>query len=799
MRFYFLLLLSMAGHYAKSQTTDSLIARIITNYRNLYELNPTEKCFLHLDKDFYQPGETIFFKTYITLYNSFTTLSKVVYTDLTDVNGNLYHKAMWRSEGGVSNGSIFLPDTLSTGIYRVRGYTMWMLNQKHTIGEQYVFVQGKKDQAKSFQIISKEIHASFFPEGGKLVHGVPCRMAYRLTDENRLPLHNTIASLTDEAGTEITKPVIHQSGAGLIEFTPNSNKKYYLAVTNGQTTKNFPLPSIALDAITVKVDNLSASKLFVQSNASDQFKNQSPIVYVLLQQNGTTVSVQKFDLNEDQNATVINKKNLSTGLLQILVLNGKIEPVANRWIWVTKPQIGSLQLDSKKISFEQKAKNELVLTFKGVDTPSLSVSVIPADLPTYNFLNVSSIEAYSMIHSNNTNEPFVTKYSNESDLENDSKITDVLTMTINPSIVDFKQIVSGTQPPLSYFFETGLSIRGFVKKDRDKMEFDSSKIDIIIKSADSSTIFSTSKMDSRGAFAVNNLDFKKNATVSGLATSKDKKRRKIEFQLLPSYIDTLSDKIQQSFFNPAFIATTLQPANESFIKFYSVPGIGKELKEIVISGKNRQERYIDSLNKVMASDNFRNSEFTKVPDTNFNYISFDQMFQQEFFGFRFNSGYDRISGMDGSAASGLAGNDVISYYLNEMPIDVSELKFINPADVVLIKVNRNANLHLGLMGPGPSILIYTKNKGLKSKFGLTTSTISGYSIPLQFKNPDYTVDSLRSEDRRTTLLWIPNLKFEPNGTSKLTFFNNTYTKRFRVVIQGIDAKGQMYHVEKIIE
>jgi hypothetical protein len=567
LRFHLLVSLLFLRICVHGQSTDTSIARIITNLRNFYELNPIEKCYLHIDKDFYQPGETIFFKAYLSLNNSFSTLSNVIYTDITDVNGNLLHKSMWPAASGVSHGSIFLQDTLPTGIYRIRGYNLWMLNQKHTIGEQYVFVQGKKDQSKSFQAISTGLTANIFPESGTIVHGVPNRIAFRLSDANKLPVNNATAVLTDDAGNEVAKPVLFESGTGLLEFTPDANRKYQLTVSYNQTKKNFSLPTVAFNALNLKVDNISPTKLFVQTNASEEFIKNNPSVYVLLQQNGITVSAQKFNLAEAQNATVINKKNLNRGLLQVVVLNEKTELVSNRWIWVNTVEPSALQLETTALSFQPKGKNELTLIFKGTDTPSLSVSVIPADLPSYNFFNNPTVMSYMMVHSNQNSEPFVFNYRNQSTTDDMYKLMDALTITMSPSITGWSEITGGIQPPLSYFFETGISIRGFVKKDRDKMEFDSSKIDIIIKSADSSTIFGTSKVDERGAFAVNNLHFQKNADVSGLATSKDKKRRKVDFQLLPSYIDTLSAKTQKPFFNPVY-------TQQSGFEFSSAAPIG---------------------------------------------------------------------------------------------------------------------------------------------------------------------------------------------------------------------------------
>ena len=159
-----------------------------------------------------------------------------------------------------------------------------------------------------------------------------------------------------------------------------------------------------------------------------------------------------------------------------------------------------------------------------------------------------------------------------------------------------------------------------------------------------------------------------------------------------------------------------------------------------------------------------------------------------------------MGGMDGTPASGLASGDMISYYLNEQPISSEELNFIDPSEVILVKVNRNANLHLGQMGPGPSVLIYTKSKGYKGKFGFNSTRLTGYSIPLIYYNPDYSnKDYLNTEDRRTTLLWQPEIKFDSTGKAKIQFYNNDYTKKFKVVIQGMDKNGNLYYLEKIIE
>lgn len=785
-----------------SQQTDTLLARLITNLRTFYEMNPDEKCYAHLDKSFYQPGETVFLKAYLTLNNGFSTLSNVVYTDMSDAGGRLLHKAMWKAENGTANASIFLPDTLSTGLYRIRCYSLWMLNQPHAINEQYIFVQGRKDQSKSYITTPGALQAKFFPEGGQLIQDVVNRVAFRVHDAHQLPPVGIKAVLTDEAGSTTAEPLVFENGIGLVEFTPLAGKKYRLQITSDKNAgQQFSLPPASSMGINLKTENLSSTKVFIQANATDQFIDQNKTVYMLAQQNGKTVALQQLNLADMQNATVINKKNLQQGMMQVTLFSEQLQPLAERWIWVQLPSTGSLELNTSALTFGPKSKNTFSISFSGVDTPQLSVSVVPADLPTYSFINTPDIQTYGMLHSNETGPHFVLPSLQKIKAEDYSKFLDAVTLTMQPSRFNWQQIRKGTLEPLTYFFETGISLRGMVKKDKERMEFDSSKIDLITKAADSSTIFSASRIDERGAFAVNDLHFSKFASVSGLATTKEKKRRKVEFDLLPSYIDTLQGPLPKPNYQPVYTGNAAPKAmNETFVKYYSVADIGKELQEIVVKGKTKQERYIDSLNQALSSESFRTSEFTKVPDSNFTYISFAQLFEQEFLGFRFNTGYDRVAGMDGSASTGMASGDVVSYYLNEVPIDATELNFINPADVVLIKVNRNANLHLGVMGPGPSVLIYTKNKRGSGRFGLSTSYITGYSIPLSFRSPEYSsTDTIKSEDRRTTLLWQPQVQFGADGKAVIYFFNNSYTTKYKIIIQGIDKKGNMYFIEKTVE
>ena len=79
--------------------------------------------------------------------------------------------------------------------------------------------------------------------------------------------------------------------------------------------------------------------------------------------------------------------------------------------------------------------------------------------------------------------------------------------------------------------------------------------------------------------------------------------------------------------------------------------------------------------------------------------------------------------------------------------------------------------------------------------------VPGYSPGKEFYVPDYsqTNDAI-GNDSRTTLLWQPNIFTGKNYTTvPITFYNNDFSKRIKIVLEGTNDEGKLIHIEKIIE
>ncbi|MBY0478201.1 MAG: hypothetical protein K2Q24_11180 [Chitinophagaceae bacterium] len=799
-----------------AQKNDTALARLIVNLRHFYELNPFEKSLLQTDKSFYQPGEALWFSTRLTLRETPSTLSKIVYTDISDEYGTIYHKGMWKAENGYANGNFYLPDTLKTGIYRIRSYSLWMLNQPATISEQYFFVLGKKDLSKSFVAAAAKFNVLFFPEGGQLVAGISNKVAFQLTGEDGLPVQQVSAlKITDAEEQTIIASPFFQNGVGFFEFVPEKKKLYLLKIKkNLNVTENFQLPAAADDGIVLKVNNLSPTKLFIGTEATETFINKHKKIIILVQQDGKVAYINEFNLEDQQNATVINKKNLANGLVHVTAFDEKLNPLAERWILNEQSQLSKLTLTTSAANAQPKAVNTFELHFTGTDTPHLSLSVIPADLPMPGFVYPINAENYFYLQSNLKQPRFSLSWNTIPDSLR-SLYLDAISLMLHSQGFSWDLIRSDKQSALNYYFETGISIRGMVVKEKETAAFDSSSISIITKGEDSTTIISTAKVNSKGFFAVNDLDFWKRATVYLQGVTKEKKKRKISFSLQPSYIDTLSKISTPFLLKPKLLEEKIISQQQAdFIKNYSASNLGKELTEIVIKGKKTSKE--DSLSKQYSSELFRNSDFVVVPNENFSYASVWQLLQESIPGLyvssatanepmvsfsRYTLSNDRVANGDGSANSVTA--VPVAFFLNEIPIEVWEVSMINPADIALIKANRSANVLIGSFaaaaGAEGSIMIYTK-KNTGTKLGFEASPLTGYSFSGTFISPDFSRTELKNtEDRRTTLLWQPHVKFDSKGKATIQFYNNDYTKKFKVVVQGIDKSGNLFYLEKTIE
>ena len=261
---------------------------------------PQEKVYVHMDNTCYYAGDTIFFAAYTRRTDSGrpSNISRVFYAELWTPDGYLVERQLIQMNKGRGRGSFVLPDTLYGGYYELRAYTRWQLNwgiteYPHTsAAEDWFYTPGlahdyyrdyDKLYSRVFPIYDKpkvagdyqrdmtsrplrryfktkeekpDLLLSFFPEGGSLVEGVPCRMAFEAATETGEWLVGRLA-IVDESDTVVATNTQHR-GRGVLEWTPQAGRAYRGIFTVTGTAQQgrsveAPLPKVETDGVALRL------------------------------------------------------------------------------------------------------------------------------------------------------------------------------------------------------------------------------------------------------------------------------------------------------------------------------------------------------------------------------------------------------------------------------------------------------------------------------------------------------------------------------------------------------------------
>lgn len=137
-----------------------------------------------------------------------------------------------------------------------------------------------------------------------------------------------------------------------------------------------------------------------------------------------------------------------------------------------------------------------------------------------------------------------------------------------------------------------------------------------------------------------------------------------------------------------------------------------------------------------------------------------------------------------------------------------QLAALNPSAIERIEVITKANPMFGVRGTNGVIAVYTTNSGTSAtqqqaavSKKVQSILVPGYSVPLKFVTPAYATSSDQSQpDYRSTIYWNPWVNTSQNKpTASCEFFTADLPTTYRIVIEGVDSSGRVFHEEKFIE
>ena len=302
-----------AGKINVNSTEDyaSELIRFADNINEFNSLFPQEKVYLEFDNTAYFQGENIWFKAFVT---HATTLERapsgVLYVDFLAPTGQLISQQKLKIVAGQADGAITLLDAGSyqtrekkgivaypSGFYEIRAYTQNMLDfspdaifsrvipvytQPKYVGEyDRSHVEDNQDNPLVEKIRGKTIeqkrsvNVTFYPEGGDLVNGLPCRVAFKATGSDAFGIDGSLVITGVKNAFEWGRGVAYtvsnsrndsvftvHDGMGSFIITPDGSETAHFITSDGESIR-CRLPKTENSGYSMMADMYSDSLLQV--------------------------------------------------------------------------------------------------------------------------------------------------------------------------------------------------------------------------------------------------------------------------------------------------------------------------------------------------------------------------------------------------------------------------------------------------------------------------------------------------------------------------------------------------------
>lgn len=345
----------------------------------------SERVYVHTDKHTYLAGEILWFKVYnvdAQLHHPLD-LSKVAYIDILDRANNpvAQVKIDLHARG---SGSIHLPLSLSSGNYKLRGYTSWMKNEgPEAFFEQVVtIINPLKNLEESKTAAAPAYAATFFPEGGQMVQGLESRLAFKVTDRSGRGVESR-GAVVGPAGDTVATFATHKFGLGAFTLRPQEGQSYRAVITTadgGQFTQS--LPAAAPQGYTMTLSDEGAARLRLSVQSNEAGAGSAP-VYLLIHNRGVAKGSQQAALSNGTAVFALDKKMLGEGVSQLTLFDRAGQAVGER-LYFQRPATGlslSARPDAQQYTPRSKVSLALQATSPGGNTAGadLSLSVYRLD------------------------------------------------------------------------------------------------------------------------------------------------------------------------------------------------------------------------------------------------------------------------------------------------------------------------------------------------------------------------------------------------------------------------------------
>ena len=323
---------------------------------------PQEKLHVSTDKDSYIAGDTIWLRAHCAdaATHRPVAASRYVYVELRDDRGSLVRRIKLLSRDSVYSGYLPTQSLERFGDYSLTAYTLYMRNP----GPEYFFKkpltiwpyqESRRTQRNTSVRKVSDFDVSFFPEGGYLIDGYDCCVAFKALgdDGGSVEVAGVVKNGRDE--TVDTLRTLH-GGMGCLRFTAHTGERYYAECTMaGGKTERFDLPASNNLACVLRV-------LQTERDFTVMVQSGRPLpkgLRLLVHCRGNLCYFREW--NDDLPSLIFERDKLPGGVLQILLLDKAGNALSERLVFNRGEELATTDMQVQG-SLKQRTKVTLAVT-----------------------------------------------------------------------------------------------------------------------------------------------------------------------------------------------------------------------------------------------------------------------------------------------------------------------------------------------------------------------------------------------------------------------------------------------------
>jgi len=787
---------------------------------------PQEKTYLHMDKPYYASGDTIWFKGYLTSgsRHQLSHISGSAYIDLINEENQAVKTLELPVDSGTLAGNLILGDDIKAGSYRIRAYTQWMRNagedyffeKTFTIGDPKTFKENA-DSKPSLQ----QTDIQFFPESGSLVNGITSKVGFKAVGPDGLgtPISGTVTDNTNKPVAQIS--TLH-AGMGNFLLKPLTGKTYTANIkfTDG-ATKSVPLPTVSNSGYVLSVYQPTKDSILVRIQASAIY--QQSTINLVVHSSGEIVFSSPIEISEPMTSVWLDKGSFPSGIAQFTIFSKDYAPLNERIAFIKNTDHMALTIKTEKPVYKGREHVQLQLNAKEGDgvpvAANFSVAVTDENKTPVDESSERTIFSNILLSADLKGYIEKPNYYFSADTDEVNNALDNLMLTQGYRRFEWRLLDSIVNAkPIFKPEGLGRTFEGTVT-DLQHKPLPNAAVMLVSINARISKATTT---DAYGRFKFSNVIFPDSAKFAVQARgAQNSDKAIINVDSLPSVLINHRPGLADI----TIIKADLQKAEQDGV----IPQLKGQhvLKQVEIkAAKNTPTKGVVPQGMYSLPDEESADKVITIPDPE-NYLTLEMFLQARLAGIRI--------GQDGHQFKVLVDTRSLTTTvptdedLNKMPptaetpeiglivngqhiishsaIDEILEGSISPKDVAKIEVVKN-NQALrnflrvgGRPAPAGYLLILTKPATMRKQYLPNVANISpkGFNSVRQFYSPRYDKPTdITKPDTRTTIYWNPYVNTDATtGNATLYFYNADGPGNYRVVIEGINAAGelgrQVYH------